>query len=187
MTERQVEPLDDQELVALSRSGDREAFGHLVARYQHEVFTLAVRLVRDRTLAADVAQEAFIRAFRSIGNFRGDSAFSTWLHRITVNTAWTQADRRKRKRTEPIEAGLDTHDTAVWRDPAAAAENTALRQRLAEAVAELPRTQRAVVVLKDVYGWSHAEVAEELSISVTATKVRLHRAHVKLRALLGGQ
>jgi len=186
MTQRRVESYDEHRLVELARDGDRAAFGALVAMHQHEVFTLAVRLVRNPTLAADVAQEAFIRAYRSIQSFRGDAAFSTWLHRITVNTAWTQIDRAKRKRAAPLGEAPDVRDVSGDGDPETAVEAAVLRRRLVNAVEQLPDNQRVVVVLKDVHGWSHAEIAAELSITVTATKVRLHRAHQRLRSLLGG-
>ena len=88
----------DEELVLLAREGDRAAFSALVRRHQNEVYTLAVRLVADRELAADVAQEAFVRAWRALPKFRGEARFSTWMHRITVNTAWTLRSRAKRRR-----------------------------------------------------------------------------------------
>ena len=186
MVDRRVQQPDEIELVERARHGDVSAFGELVEIYQHEVFTLAVRMTGDRTLAADVAQEAFIRAFRSIGSFRGDAALGTWLHRITVNVAWTQLGRVKRRRTEPEDSATDQPDLSAGASPEVMAESSLLRSRLTSAVGELPPGQRSVVVLKDVYGWSHAEIAEELGISVTATKVRLHRAHQKLRSILGG-
>lgn len=183
----QVEPLDEHLLVERARGGDRGAFGILVDRYQHEVFTLALRLVRDRTNAADVTQEAFVRAFRGIGTFRGQAAFSTWLHRITVNAAWTHLARSRGRHTAPIDDAPDPPDPALTSDPARLAEAALLRGRLIAAVAVLPANQRIVVVLKDVYGWTHAEIARELGISVTAAKVRLHRAHQRLRTILKGE
>ncbi len=188
MARERVEESDDEDLLVESaRAGDPAAFAELVARYQDEVFTLALRLVRDRSLAADVAQEAMVRAYRSIASFRGQAAFSTWLHRITVNTAWTQLDRARRRQADPLDEVAELPAPSLAGDPVRAAESVDLRARLSAAVAALPPDQRAVVVLKDVYGWSHAEIAEELSVSVTATKVRLHRAHQRLRGMLKGE
>ncbi len=183
MTERRVER-DVEDLVDRARAGDETAFGELVRTYQHEVFTLAVRLVGDRTLAADVAQEAMVRAWRAIGRFRGDAAFSTWLHRITVNAAWTQKSRARRHQSQDLDAVTEVAETDLRTNPELAGERAELRMALQQALRRLPTHQRAVVVLKDIHGWSHREIAEALSISVTAAKVRLHRAHLRLRDML---
>jgi RNA polymerase sigma-70 factor (ECF subfamily) len=177
---RRVEP-EEEELVRRAREGDEGAFGRLVALHQHEVFTLALRLVGDRALAADVAQEAMIRAWKAMPRFRGEAAFSTWLHRIIVNTAWTQHSRSKRHRAGGLDDVMNLPDPVLRNDPQLAGERIDLRGKLSAALASLPDAQRAVVVLKDVYGWSHREIAEALSITVTAAKVRLHRAHLHLR------
>ena len=181
MKVQRVEPDETEELVARAREGSREAFEHLVVAHQHEVFGLALRLVVDRELAADVSQEAFIRAWRALPNFRGDAAFSTWLHRITVNVAWTLNKRKARHAALPLDESPEVADRGRGSDPVHASENSELRVRLAVALDELNPAQRSVVVLKDVYGWTHNEVAESLGITVTAAKVRLHRAHLKLR------
>lgn len=182
-TSRKVE-MGSDELVERARLGDAVAFSELVAIHQHEVYTLALRLVGNRTLAADVSQEALIRAWRAMPRFRGDAAFGTWLHRITVNAAWTQRSKAKRHLSTDLDAVEDRPDPVMLNDPALAGERLEMRGRLSAAIAQLSETQRAVVVLKDVYGWSHAEISEALSISVTAAKVRLHRAHQRLRDLL---
>lgn len=179
-----VEPDDMEELVARAREGSHEAFEKLVEAHQHEVFGLALRLVVDRELAADVSQEAFIRAWRALPNFRGDAAFSTWLHRITVNVAWTLKKRKARHAALALDESPEVADGRRGSDPVLAGENTELRARLAAALNDLNPSQRSVVVLKDVYGWTHHEVAESLGITVTAAKVRLHRAHLRLREQL---
>ena len=183
MAENRVER-DVEELVALARNGDQTAFGELVRIHQHEVFTLAVRLVGDRSMAADVAQEAMVRAWRAIGRFRGDAAFSTWLHRITVNAAWTQRTKAKRHQAHDLDAVTEQPDNNIRVSPEVAGERAELRSKLRSALNRLPDQQRAVVVLKDIYGWSHKDIADSLSISVTAAKVRLHRAHLRLREML---
>lgn len=177
-----VEP--NETLIARARDGDGEAFEQLVHVHQHEVYGLALRLVADRELAADVSQEAFIRAWRALPTFRGEAAFSTWMHRITVNVAWTLKKRASRHAAQPLHESGEVADGRRSLDPERAGENADLRAVLAQAVRSLSPTQRAVVVLKDVYDWTHGEVAEALGISVTAAKVRLHRAHLKLREQL---
>ncbi len=186
MERERVEPLQSyQDLIDRAQQGDRDAFGELVAQHQHEVFTLAVRLMRDRDLAADVSQDAFIRAWRAMPNFRGDAKFSTWMHRITVNTAWTHRSKQKRVRLDPLES-MSSEPQATTLDPVRAGEAVSASPRIEEALMQLSLSIRAVVVLKDVYGWSHSEIADHLDISVTAAKVRLHRGRKELRHLLEG-
>jgi RNA polymerase sigma-70 factor (ECF subfamily) len=176
----EVERRTERELIDRARRGDRAAFAALVRAHQDEVYTLARRLVGDPDLASDVAQETLIRAWRALPKFRGDSRLSTWLYRITVNTAWTQKKRAKRHAGPSID---DLHDLAAPEDsthPVFAGEMMELRGRLRWALARLPAPQRQVVVLKDVYGWSHAEISQAIGISETAAKVRLHRARARL-------
>jgi len=180
-----VEQLQPQDLIEKAKLGDRDAFGELVAQHQHEVFTLAVRLVRDRDLAADVSQDAFIRAWRAMPKFRGDAKFSTWMHRITVNTAWTHRAKQKRMRLDPLESMISEPQASTL-DPVRAGEAASALPKIEEALMQLSGSIRAVVVLKDVYGWSHSEIADHLEISVTAAKVRLHRGRKELRNLLDG-
>ena len=175
-----VEDIKERELIARARSGDRAAFGALVRAHQDEVYTLARRLVGDPHLAADVAQEALIRAWRALPNFRGDAKFSTWLYRITVNTSWTHKKRAARHRTSDIEDHFDLAAPVDATHPEKAGELLELRGKLRKALDRLPNAQREVVVLKDVYGWSHTEIADSMGISVTAAKVRLHRARARL-------
>ncbi len=185
MTTRRVQDPGDADLVHRARLGDESAFSELVRTHKDEVFTLALRMVSNRELAADVAQEAFIRAWKALPGFRGEAAFSTWLHRITVNTAWTQRRRWRRHLTAPLPD--DAPVAAEGLTPEGAGEQVALRGSLSRELALLPESQRMVVVLKDVYGWSHREVAESLGITVAAAKVRLHRARRTLRQQLWGE
>jgi len=172
---------DESELIDLARRGDSDAFGELVWRYRDTVYTLAVRLVGP-DLAPDVTQEALIRAWRAMPRFRGDAALGTWLHRITVNTAWTLRRRAARHETQQLdEAIVDPSD-----GPERAGELAETRAELGSAINQLTPGQRVVLVLRDVYGWSHAEVGRELGITQTTAKVRLHRARKRLRALLDG-
>lgn len=180
-----VETSEEADLISRARSGDRDAFQELVRRHQHGVFTLAMRLVNDRELAADVAQDAFIRAWRGLPRFRGEAAFKTWMHRITVNAAWTLKKRLGRHAATPLDDAPPIADATLAGDLERAGENLVLRERLRAALDQLTQPQRTVVVLKDIYGWSHGEISDALGITVTAAKVRLHRAHHRLREHLG--
>lgn len=175
-----VERDKERELIARAQAGDRAAFGALVREHGNEVYTLARRLVGDPHLAADVAQEALIRAWRALPNFRGDAAFSTWVHRITVNTAWTQRKRARKHSGVPLDEFVEVAAPKGADHPEIAGETLELRGRLRRALDALPEPQRQVVVLKDVYDWSHGEIADALGISVSAAKVRLHRARARL-------
>ena len=169
------------DLVEAAQRGDSASFEELVRRTSADAFTLARRLVSDDDDARDVVQEAYLRAYRSIGKFRGDAQFTTWLYRITANCASTHLGRRRRHRHDELDEEVDVPDTKPEHDPQVAADASLLRQRLEAAVAELPVRLRAVVVLRDIYDLSHAEIAEELGISESAAKVRLHRARRRLR------
>lgn len=175
-----VELEKERELVARAQKGDKAAFAALVRAHQDEVYTLARRLAGDPHLASDIAQETLVRAWRALPKFRGDARLSTWLYRITVNTSWTQKARAKRHQATPIEEHYDIAAPEDGDHPVIAGEMLDLRERLRVALDSLPEGQRLVVVLKDIHGWSHAEIAEATGISVTAAKVRLHRARARL-------
>jgi RNA polymerase sigma-70 factor, ECF subfamily len=180
-TDESPEAEELNRLVAAARDGDRQAFDELVRRTYVDTYTLAVRLTANEEDARDVVQEAYLRAWKGIKRFRGDAQFSTWLYRITANAAYTLVQKRRRRRTEPLETVDEPVEVAVGAQPEAAAESALLLEQLSAAVAELPPKLRAIVVLKDVYGLSHEDIAEELGISIAAAKVRLHRARKKLR------
>ena len=134
----------------------------------------------------DVTQEALVRAWKGISRFRGDSSFSTWLYRITANVSWTLKGKAARQATYNLDDMIRQPHADSSGDPEIAGERAELRANLKGALARIPDHQRSIVILKDVYGWSHKEIAESMSISVTASKVRLHRAHLRLRELLRG-
>ena len=176
--------IPNSELVRKSQLGDKSAFEQLVIRHQDLVFSLAYKLTGNREMANDVAQEAFIRAWKAIEKFRGDSTFSTWIYRITVNTAWTLRKKAKKHNTLNID---DTYEPIVIdekKDPELVAINSDLSSVLINALDKIPIEQRIIVELKNIEGRSHKEIADYLDISVTAAKVRLHRAHQKLRQIL---
>ena len=176
--------ISNAELVRKSQFGDKAAFEQLVIRHQELVFSLAYKLTGNREMANDVAQEAFIRAWKAIEKFRGDSTFSTWIYRITVNTAWTLRKKAKKHNTLNID---DTYEPIVIdekKDPELVAINSDLSSVLINALDKIPIEQRIIVELKNIEGRSHKEIADYLGISVTAAKVRLHRAHQKLRQIL---
>jgi RNA polymerase sigma-70 factor, ECF subfamily len=172
------------ELVTAAQAGDRQAFDELVRRTYVEMYTLAVRLTANEEDASDVVQEAYLRAWKGIRRFRGDAQFTTWMYRITANAASTMTQRRRRQRVTHIDEVAEPVEMRLEHQPEGAAESAAALEELSVAVSELPPKLRSIVVLKDVYGLSHEDIADELGISVAAAKVRLHRGRKKLRDLL---
>jgi RNA polymerase sigma-70 factor (ECF subfamily) len=180
--------VDERELIDAAQRGDREAFEALVRETYLDTYTLACRLTGNVEDAHDVTQDAYLRAWRGIGKFRGEAQFSTWLYRITANAAATYTRKRRRNQTVVFDALNEPRDTRGEGQPAAMAEAGDLLERLTVAVDELPPKLRQVVVLRDVYGMAHEAIASELGITETAAKVRLHRARRKLRdVLVAGQ
>ena len=179
----------DPEVVRACQRGEAGALDALVRATYADVYALAYRLVRDRDEAADVTQEVFVRVMRSVVGFRGESAFGTWLHRVTVNTALTSLRKRSRRALpgrEPFGMPGEESVGVVDADagPEERAERAELLARAEAAVAALPESSRTIVVLRDVEGMSTAEVAAATGLSETAVKVRLFRARERLRASL---
>lgn len=171
-------------LVARAQAGDDRAFEELVTATHVETYTLARRLTGNDDDARDVVQEAYLRAYRSIGRFRGEARFTTWMYRITANCASTHMGRRRRHRHDELVEDLVVVETRPDLDPAAQADASDLRARVVVALDELPPKLRAVVILRDVYDLPHEAIAAELGISESAAKVRLHRARKKLKERL---
>lgn len=174
---------DIAELVRSAQEGDRTAFDELVRLTYTETYTLALRLTNNAEDAADVVQETYLRAYRSIDRFRGEAQFTTWLYRITANCASTQLSKRARHRHDE----LDEHTPMpvdLANGPEAKADAALDRRDVAAALTQLPVNLRVVLVLRDIYDLSHDAIAQELGISEVTAKVRLHRARKKLREQL---
>jgi RNA polymerase sigma-70 factor, ECF subfamily len=178
----------DPALVRAVQRGEQGAMDALIRATYADVYALARRLLGDPSDAADATQEVYLRVVRSVLGFRGESSFGTWLHRVTVNVCSTALTRRGDARARGQSAGVLEMDVDVA-DPAAGPEDRAetadLAARTARALDALPADAREVVVLRDVQGLSTKEAAKLLGISEGAVKVRLHRAHARLRELVG--
>lgn len=163
----------------LAAGGDRHAFERLYRANVNHVYALCVRMSGDRTRAEELTQDSFVRAWDRLPQFRGESAFSTWLHRLTVNVVLEaqRTDRRNRARTDSEEA-LDAEP------PITKHEHLAEKMDLAVAIAALPPGARAVFALHDVEGYKHEEIAEMLDITSGGSKAQLHRARRLLREAL---
>ena len=171
-------------MVAAARTGDRAAFDELVRRTYRDTLQLATRLAGDEHDARDIVQDTYLRAYRGLRRFRGDSRFRTWLFRITVNCASTHAARALRHRHVVLTSDDAERAPSEQVVPDSGAETLSLRADLEAALAGLAPKLRAVVVLRDIYDLPHDAIAAELGISQAAAKVRLHRARQQLRERL---
>lgn len=169
---------DDAQLIAACRRGEARAMERLYHQYKRRVFGMAHRIV-GASDAEEVAQEVFVRIFRALANFRGDSALSTWIYRLTVNAALSHLAKRGR-RHEVGDDGL----TEVPAPPVAE-RDSALAARIEAALGQLPAGYRAILVLHDVEGLSHEECASILECRVGTCKSQLHKARARMRELLG--
>ncbi|WP_370981495.1 RNA polymerase sigma factor RpoE [Agaribacterium sp. ZY112] len=172
----------DKDLVAKVQQGDKRAFDLLVLKYQHKVLSIVGRYVSDASEAHDVAQEAFIKAYRAIGNFRGDSAFYTWIYRIAINTAKNYLVSRGRRppasdvdagEAEAYSGGDVLHDNA---SPEQQIARDQLEQAVFTAIKALPEELRAAVSLRELDGLSYEEIADVMSCPVGTVRSRIFRA-----------
>lgn len=170
---------DDQRLVAAAQAGDVAAFSELISRYDDRMRGLAWQLLGDRVAMDDVLQDAYLKAFRSLGGFRQDAAFSSWLYRIVQTTCIDRHRRRARRPQVSLEVVADPRDHAA--DPAT---EVARRDALRSALGELPEDQMAAVLLVDAEGLSYAEAAEMLDVAAGTIASRVNRARTKLRMSL---
>ena len=170
---------DDQEAILACRRGEREAFDRLVERYQRDVYRLCYRFVNNHEDANDVAQEAFIKAYRALDRFRGDSAFSTWLYRITVNACLNFRAARRPTAEELPEALADARPRA---DEGVLSDERSRRVRAA--IQRLPEKQRATLILKTYHELSHEEVAGVLGSTVGTVKANLFHGLANLKKIL---
>jgi RNA polymerase sigma-70 factor, ECF subfamily len=179
------EDASDQDLLARHVAGDPDAFGELVRRHRDRLWAVALRTLGDREEAADAVQDALVSAYRAAHTFRGQSAVTTWLHRITVNACLDRARKAASRKTSPVddterlEQLLEPHESA-----AAPAERNDLHRQLLEALGTLPPDQRAALVLVDMQGYPVAEAARVLDVPTGTVKSRCARGRARLLPLL---
>ncbi|MDH3492540.1 MAG: RNA polymerase sigma factor [Acidobacteriota bacterium] len=174
----------DYDLTQWAAAGNLEAFEMLYKKYHRRAYSLCLRMTNSVAEAEDLTQEAFIQLFRKVGSFRGDSAFTTWFHRLTVNQVLMHFRKRSVKNEKTTEDG-EMPERSKKKDRNYRAQMPILnRLDLKKAVALLPPGYRSVFVLHDVEGFEHSEVARVLGISVGTSKSQLHKARLKLRGLL---
>ncbi len=178
---------EDRQLIAACLAGHRDAFGEIVSRYQSRLYGAVYRLLDHADDAADVTQDAFLNAYQSLHNFKGDSEFYTWLYRIAFNTAISF--KRKKRATTSLDAGgpehrIDPSDPSEYVRPDVALQRSENETQLLDALNRLSSEHREVLVLKDLEGMKYEEMAEILMVPVGTIRSRLHRARMELRTLL---
>lgn len=177
--------LSDADLLARHVAGDPDAFGVIVRRHRDRLWAVALRTLGDREEAADAVQDALVSAYRAAHTFRGQSAVTTWLHRITVNACLDRARKAASRRTAPLAEAerldqlIEPHESA-----AAPAERGDLHRELLQALSTLPPDQRAALVLVDMQGYPVAEAAEVLDVPVGTVKSRCARGRARLLPIL---
>jgi len=168
---------EERQLVEQARAGDRHAMSTLYHMFDRRVYSVARRLTGDDDLAQDVAQDAWIRAFQKLEMFRGDASFGTWVYRIATNAALNRLRSLSRR--------SEAESTAEWRTGAPSIDDVVVNQRLLqEALDRLPKGYRTVLVLHDVQGMKHDEIAEMLGVTVGTSKSQLHKARARMREML---
>lgn len=187
----------DQMLVERVQKGDKAAFDLLISKYQHRIVSLVSRYVSDSAEAQDVAQEAFIKAYRAIGKFRGDSAFYTWLYRIAINTAknWLVARNRRPPASDIDATEAEQYDMESRLKERSTPENELLREEIEktvyDAIAVLPDDLRTAIMLREMEGMSYEEIATTMDCPIGTVRSRIFRAREaideKLKPLLDGQ
>jgi RNA polymerase sigma-70 factor (ECF subfamily) len=172
----------DKELVKRVQKGEKGAFDLLVLKYEHKIVNLVMRYVRDPELALDITQEAFIKAYRALPRFRGDSAFYTWLYRIAVNTAKNYLAAQRRR---PMDIELDLQDPEQYGlhaklkesdTPEGLALSQELQDTLERAIAALPDDLRQAIILRELDGMSYEEIAQTMECPVGTVRSRIFRA-----------
>lgn len=178
-----VSSANDFQLAKSAANGDMAAFEEIYQRHHRRVYSICLRMLQNAQEAEDLTQDVFIQLYRKIGSFRGDSAFTTWLHRMTVN----QVLMHFRKRTVKFEKTTEEGETPVQIVPGTErADKMPIVDKIAleNAIEQLPKGYKNVFVLHDVEGFEHEEVARILGCSVGTSKSQLHKARLKLRKLL---
>lgn len=183
--------MTEQQLVARAKQGDQDAFSQLVEANQNKVYTLALRMTGSPEDGADLAQEAFLRAWRSLPSFQGESSFSTWLYRLTSNLCIDFLRREKRRKASASVTSLDDEDGTYSMEipdhrfnPESEAERRELRAALEQALCKLSDEHRQALVLRELEGLSYAEIAARLSLESGTVKSRIARARLALRNIL---
>lgn len=182
----------ESELITNAMNGDSDSFGELYRRHSRRVFYLCYRMVNDTDLAEDLTQEAFVHAFRRLSTFRQESRFTTWMHRIAVNTVLMFIRKRNSSIREcPLDPAFGSEEETAFEGqlygkPDETLSRTTDRVSLLRAIENLPPGYRLMLILHDIHGYEHQEIAEIFGCTTGNTKSQLHKARLRLRAVIDG-
>jgi len=177
----------DREILARAQAGDHEAFAQLYSLHKRRIYSLCLRMVGSVSEAEDMTQEAFLQLHRKIASFRGDSAFSTWLHRLAINVVLMQLRKRSLSvisLDEAMEPAVEERPGRSFGEQDLTLSGAIDRLALQRAIEQLPAGYRLIFVLHDIEGYEHNEIAGMLDCSIGNSKSQLHKARLKLRAAL---
>jgi len=190
-TDRERARADERALIQRCKDGDIDAFDELVTRYEKRVFNFALQITGNYDDAGDVAQEAFVRVFNSIGTFRGDAVFTTWIYRIITNVYLDERKKAKRHRQTSLDDYIELEENSVSRQfedesptPDQLAENKERSAVVQKAITSLPEYQKLIVTMYHVHNKSYEEIAEILRLPIGTVKSRLNRARRALKEIL---
>jgi RNA polymerase sigma-70 factor (ECF subfamily) len=192
--ERKADASNDLKLVKRSRKGDDEAFSELIARYQGRIYSIALGMTKNEEDAMDITQDAFVKVHRYFKNFQGNSSFYTWIYRIVVNLCIDHIRRDGRRANTDfdekidysgeVQEGFDTFPRRSDANPSKAVSRRELAERIQAAVSELPEYHRAVIIMREIEGFSYDEMANAMKVSKGTIMSRLHHARQKLKKSL---
>jgi len=176
----------EEKLISRAAAGDGAAFSELMTMHEKRMYAVALRMCANREDAQDCLQDAMLRVYRSIGGFKGQSSFSTWVYRITMNTCLDELRRRKTRNASSLDTMLEGgwSPTDGENGPEKQAVASEQRRVLNSAIADLPEDMRSAIVLRDVQGFSYEEIAEMLEVNIGTIKSRISRGREKLRQIL---
>ncbi|MGM0441269.1 MAG: RNA polymerase sigma factor [Elusimicrobiota bacterium] len=184
---------DTEVLIEKAKAGNKNARGALVKKFERKVYNIALKITSDEEEAGDVVQETFKKVLEKLDTFRGDSKFSTWLYRVTVNTALMKKRKEKRKNSISLDKPFNSSNSDNFKrqyednwtsDPLNKVEKKEIGEVIDKAIQQLPDKYRPAIILKDIQGFSNKEGARIMNISVPAFKSRAHRARLKVREKL---
>lgn len=182
--------MTEKELITRAKKGNQEAFGQLVLAHQNKVYTLCVHLLGSREEAEDLAQEAFLKAWRNLDSFLGESSFATWMHRLTTNLCLDHLRKQTRRQNVSVAVSLDDEEATLPEpvdhsgDPHEELERAERQRALTKGLQELPEHYRRPLVMREVSGMSYQEIADALKLDLGTVKSRIARAREALRKIL---
>jgi RNA polymerase sigma-70 factor (ECF subfamily) len=182
---------EEKELVEMARAGDVKAFELLIEGCEKKVFNIAYRMIANYEDASELAQEVFIKAFKSIGKFKGDSLFSTWIYKITTNVCLDEIRKRKNRKVISLDENIVYEGNEIKRQlkdeepgPEIKAESNEIKKAVKESINELPEDYKTVIILRDIQGFSYEEIARIISCPEGTVKSRINRARQALKKIL---